>query len=432
MAKQKQNTDVAKAQEDYIKSLELSVKILRKEVDDLRKNIKTSPQIITPSVLPHEVDIDFLNYSSTDDILQALQAFCSKMFDLVECTIFRTDKDRKIDYSMNEESNLIKDMMSLEEEGILDWICENKETSIIPNTISPEENNYFFLSPIALAGEAFGIFIGKTPLAANDFNKEDINEIEMIAENAAAAAFNILSLDTIANLNRRMDLLNKRMLESAKFSSLGELTSSFSEEIEAPLMVINTNLDLMESGVGNPQKRIDVIKNEINKIYKLNSRIKKIAASDFSKEQIESLNICSVIDEVILFTKNKLEREGIELVSDYEDDEIRILAIKPHLEQAIMNLILYSSKYMPDGGAIKIGVYSNQGNRISINISDNGIGIDDEIISNIFEPYSVDSLQHGLGLYISKYIIEQHYGRISVLTEQGRGTTFKLSFPGVK
>lgn len=432
MAKNIQNSDKSRAQEDYVKSLELSVKILRKEVDDLRANMKSSSKHQQVPILPHEVDIDFLSYSSTTEILTELQKFCSKMFDLMECSIFKTTQQKNIDYSLNAVNDLKNDMMSLEEEGIIDWVCENGGTSIIPNTVSPSENNFFFIAPINLAGESFGVFLGKTALSKADFNEEDIGEIEKIAENAAAAIFNILSTDTIANLNKRMDLLNKRMLDSAKFSSLGELTASFSEEIEAPLMVINTNLDLIESGVGNPEKRIDVIKSEINKIFKLNNRIKKLSKSDYGKEQIESINICSVIDEVILFTKNKLEREDIELVSDYEDNEIKILGIKSHLEQAIMNIILYCSKYIPDGGAIRIGVYSNSGNRISINITDNGIGIDETLIDNIFEPYSVDSLQHGLGLYISKFIIEQHYGRINVLSELNKGTTFKISFPGVK
>ncbi len=432
MAKNIENINRGKAQDDYIKSLELSVKILRKEVDDLRKNVKVTPQNQYASNLPHEVDIDFLRYASIEEILNELQVFCSKMFDLLECSIYRTNEAKHIDYSFDAENDLKNDIMKLEEEGIIDWVCENKETAIIPNTINPSENNYFFIAPLKLAGENFGVFVGKTQLPKNDFNEEDIVEIEMIAENAAAAIFNILSMDTIANLNKRMDLLNRRMLESAKYSSLGELTASFSVEIGAPLMVINTNLDLMESGVGNPEKRIEVIKNEINKIVKINNRINKLANSDYGKEQIISLNICSVIDEVILFTKNKLEREDIELVSDYEDNEIKILGIKSHLEQAVMNLILYSAKYIPDGGAITVGVYSNTGNRISINISDNGIGIEESVLENIFEPYSVDYLQHGLGLYISKYIIEQHYGRIVVLSELNKGTTFKISFPGVK
>ncbi len=432
MAKNQNNNDAKRAQEDYVKSLELSVKILRKEVDDLRANMKSSSKGKHVSVLPHEVDIDFLGYSTTEEILNELQKFCSKMFDLMECSIFRTSQNKDIDYSLNAVNDLKNDMMNLDEEGIIDWVCENGNTSIIPNTVSPAEHNFFFISPIKLAGENFGVFLGKTPLSVSDFNEEDISEIEKIAENAAAAIFNILSTDTIANLNKRMDLLNKRMLDAAKFSSLGELTASFSEEIEAPLMVINTNLDLIESGVGNPEKRIDVIKSEINKIFKLNNRIKKLSQSDYGKEHIESINICSVIDEVILFTKNKLEREDIELVSDYEDSEIKLLGIKSHLEQAIMNIILYCSKYIPDGGAITIGVYSNSGNRITINISDNGIGIDGTMLENIFEPYSVDSFQHGLGLYISKFIIEQHYGRITVLSELNKGTTFKISFPGVK
>ncbi len=432
MAKNIKHNDKNMAQEDYIRSLELSVKILRKEVEDLRTQMKTSSNNKQMPILPHEVDIDFLNYSSTDEVLHELQKFCSRMFDLMECSIFRTHQNKSIDYSLNSVNDLKNDMMSLEEEGIIDWVCENKETFIIPNTVSPAENNFFFISPITLAGDSFGVFLGKTPLSKADFNHEDVAEIEKIAENAAAAIFNILSTDTIASLNKRMDLLNKRMLDSAKYSSLGELTASFSDEIEAPLMVINTNLELIESGVGNPEKRIDVIKSEINNIFKINNRIKKIAHSDYGKESIESINICSVVDEVILFTKNKLEREDIELVSDYEDSEVKILGIKSHLEQAIMNIILYCSKYILDGGAITIGVYSNSGNRISINITDNGIGIEDSVLDNIFEPYSVDSLQHGLGLYISKFIIEQHYGRINVLSELNKGTTFKISFPGVK
>jgi signal transduction histidine kinase len=120
----------------------------------------------------------------------------------------------------------------------------------------------------------------------------------------------------------------------------------------------------------------------------------------------------------------------------YDDDaDLRVLYDKDRMEQVIMNILSNSVKYTENGGRIDVDCYREK-KRVKIVISDTGIGIPEDKLPRIFERfYRVDKARSrsmgssGLGLSISKHIVEEHNGTIEVASRLGEGTTMIIRLP---
>ena len=105
--------------------------------------------------------------------------------------------------------------------------------------------------------------------------------------------------------------------------------------------------------------------------------------------------------------------------------------IPERIQQVLLNLVLNAVGAMPDGGSLRVSTApALQPGGVRIIISDNGVGIQPNRLSRIFEPfYSNRTEGLGLGLFISKKIVDEHNGRIEVESQPGEGTTFTVYLP---
>jgi signal transduction histidine kinase len=106
----------------------------------------------------------------------------------------------------------------------------------------------------------------------------------------------------------------------------------------------------------------------------------------------------------------------------------RILADAQQIQQVLLNLSLNAVDAMPKGGALTLGAGVNSCERITITVSDTGIGIDADTLPRIFQPFFTSKKRRGLGLGlpICDRIVKSHGGSIKVISEFGHGTTFKI------
>ena len=124
-----------------------------------------------------------------------------------------------------------------------------------------------------------------------------------------------------------------------------------------------------------------------------------------------------------------------ELVVDAPGRAISVHCDQLRLEQVLVNLITNAIKYSPDGGRVVIAAGDDGGGWVTLSVSDQGIGIPPDQQTAIFEPFrrvasaSAGIAGSGLGLAVSKRIVERHGGRIEVDSEPGRGTTFRVLLP---
>jgi signal transduction histidine kinase len=423
--------------DEYIRSLESAVEILQREVEHLRARQSAGQTEDTAATRDTKTQVDtgrFYSAASESDVVSLLHKSISKKFGIVESNIYFFSPEKQLMPAWPDSSAGLNNTINhMEEEGIIDWAVEQKKPAVLPDLgqSGAEAQSFLVLIPIFLRGKEIGIFAGVTSRQPSEFDHRELDELFIIAGHAAAALDNIRSSQEITRMNRRLNTLNSQMLESSKYYSVGELTASIAREIESPVDIIEANLKLIETGVSESPRRYELIREQLDKLRIIHAKLDELTSAGGQQSPAE-LNICSVINDVILFSSAQMQRDGIRFEREYEDDSLTTNGLKPQLEQAFLNIMLSSRDTMPDGGTISIGVYPAERNRISININDTGEGIDEKQRSKIFNPnftLSEESDKHSRGLFLSYSIIRQHRGSVSVVSQPGKGATYKILLP---
>ena len=145
---------------------------------------------------------------------------------------------------------------------------------------------------------------------------------------------------------------------------------------------------------------------------------------------IKENDIIYIVEEATLSLKDYIERKGIELIIDPEIEEKIIKCDEHEIERCIVNLVSNAAKFTPEGGNIEVTV-KELGQKVMITVKDTGIGIDKKYHESIFNRFnqvvdknSETKVGSGLGLTITKQIIDMHGGKIYVESELGRGCKF--------
>ncbi|OJV40533.1 MAG: hypothetical protein BGO29_10480 [Bacteroidales bacterium 36-12] len=219
-----------------------------------------------------------------------------------------------------------------------------------------------------------------------------------------------------------------------------EFLSNIAHELKRPVSSLIVNLDCLKEPVfyDNAPMRDTMLNNSINSLTELNGTISMIVGLAKVEEGLLVLNRLPVnLIKIINDLKSRFissPSKNITINTDYDSKEIIISADGLMLTQCFANLIDNSIKYSKQNVVIDVSINTLSHSNVELNFKDNGIGIPDEKISTIFEKYSrVDNNTKvngfGIGLSYVKTIIEKHGGKISVTSELGKGSNFKIILP---
>jgi signal transduction histidine kinase len=148
-------------------------------------------------------------------------------------------------------------------------------------------------------------------------------------------------------------------------------------------------------------------------------RTPKFSASDVNE----------IITETLLFMNYELEKNNVTSAVDLDPSLPEVMIEDYQMQQVLLNVIQNAMQAMEGGGELMLKT-SGDGKFVQVSISDTGVGIPEDSIENIFEPYFTTKKNGmGIGLAISREIIEDHNGTISVESQLGVGTTFTISLP---
>ncbi|MGL4774639.1 MAG: ligand-binding sensor domain-containing protein [Clostridium sp.] len=243
-------------------------------------------------------------------------------------------------------------------------------------------------------------------------------------------------------MTKSKELLNKViMLERNKNNYFVNL----SHELRTPLNVILSSQQLIEKLAKNPEgispakldNYISIMKRNSKRLLNLINNIidtTKIESGTYNIN-IEKVDIVYLVEETSLALKNYIEEKGIELIIDPEIEEKIIECDGQEIERCIVNLVSNAYKFTKEGGTINITV-KDLNDKVEISIKDSGIGIEKKYHEKIFDRFNqvVDFNTEnkggsGLGLTITKYIIDLHNGEIYVESEFNKGSNFIIILP---
>jgi len=227
--------------------------------------------------------------------------------------------------------------------------------------------------------------------------------------------------------------LEAQLLQSQKLAALGVMAGGIAHEIRNPLAVCGSAAQfIMEENV-TPEFRQECAQKIHAGIQRASMIIENLLrfARPSAKHDLKEIDLTSLLQETMSLVSNQARIQKIELRSQLPPEPILISGMEGLLQQAFMNLLLNAIKAMPDGGVLSIALGKTD-SEVWVNIGDTGQGIARGDLHNIFDPFYTTApvgQGSGLGLSICYSIIKQHFGVITVDSEEGRGSTFTVTLP---
>lgn len=233
-----------------------------------------------------------------------------------------------------------------------------------------------------------------------------------------------------------------QLIEAEKTEAIGRIAAGVAHEVENPLAVIIQGINYLEDEFPSPQKDLAEILQMIKDNIKRADNIVR-ALGDLSRKAELVLNledINSIIEEALILVQHRTKIEGVEVIKEFGRGLPRVLVDKAKMEQVFINILLNAVQAMPVGGRLFIRSYLTKSENLTempdsdyfkreeravvVEIEDTGIGVSAENAKNIFEPFFTTKGPRGgsgLGLSITKSIIEMHKGFIDLKSEEGKG-----------
>lgn len=242
----------------------------------------------------------------------------------------------------------------------------------------------------------------------------------------------------VEDITEQMKITSK-MQRAEKLSAMGLLANGVALEIKVPLNLMTIDLNFIDKNIDENSPMVDYVKSlkgELDRIKKITDQLLNLSKPvEEAKEVFEIHKI--ITSHPIQATLNRLQKNGYGVITSYTEESPRIKAMHNQLVQVLLHLISNAEDAMPDKGELRISVDSETSNGItfaSLTVEDTGIGIPEENLRNIFQPFfsTKGKKSSGLGLMVSYSIIENHGGTIGIKSAPGEGTSVRILIPAVE
>lgn len=222
------------------------------------------------------------------------------------------------------------------------------------------------------------------------------------------------------------------LVQAERLTTIGKMAAHITHEIRNPLSSIGLNIELLEeeiatSGEAEPAQLVTAIKGEVDRLSRISEQYLSVARRPrptLSRERADDL-----VRELGAFVRIELDRAGVSLAIETEPDLPELELDESQLRQAMLNLIRNAREAMQQGGSLTVSV-ARRGANVEICVDDTGPGIPDDVRQSIFDPFFTTKQRGtGLGLAVTREIIEAHRGTITCESRKGGGTRFRIALP---
>lgn len=228
-----------------------------------------------------------------------------------------------------------------------------------------------------------------------------------------------------------IQMAEKQMLQNSKMIAVGQLAAGVAHEIRNPLGVIRNYVYLLKSGVADEETQLAAVENMEAAVEKSSRIIKDLL--NFSRgtgNEKETILLKNRILSILSFHKGRFKKENVS-VNVNCDPDLKITVLADSLEMVLVNLISNAADAIEGKGLINV-ICTWTGRDVIIKVKDNGAGIPEDILKDIFNPFFTTKLHQGgsgLGLYIVYNEVQKMGGTITAESTEGEGTTFTVTIP---
>lgn len=240
-----------------------------------------------------------------------------------------------------------------------------------------------------------------------------------------AACIALLTATLVRRHERRLAQLRQAMIQNEKLAVIGQMATGLAHEIGNPLASLSAMVQIQQRDhlTTSDLDRLKLMGREIDRIDGIVRRL-----VDFSRpatDESTRLDVAEVIDDAIDLARYDPRSARLRFDRRYSPHLPVIKAVREHLIQVFLNIIYNAMDAMPTGGTLTV-LTAHRSGAVAIDFQDTGPGIPPEHAESVFEPFFTTKGRgrgSGLGLAVSRHLIEQQHGRITLRSDPGAGTT---------
>ncbi|WP_424357983.1 GAF domain-containing sensor histidine kinase [Methanocella sp. MCL-LM] len=402
--------------------------------------------------LTNAVQTQITQSMNIDETLEAVVKNVPRMIGLEYCIIFMIENGEIVEIKTTESlkkklggmrirmDDLVatKEVMNTGQPIVIEDIAEYSRISL--RMIELLEARTGLILPLAARGKIIGVMWLYNTGKPRTYRKEDIARANALSNQVATAVDNAMLFNELASAKGELEVSYERLKSLDRMKM--EFFTVISHELRTPLTTIKGYAELLKDGMLGPLNdeqrdrlsRIDSSVDRLTGIVESLSDLSGVASRQYAGEKIPvSLN--EIIDEVVRGIDFLADLKQLTVTTDIPLKLPVINADRNRILQVFLNVLNNAIKYTPDGGKISI-VARDEDDNILVAVHDTGIGIPGEDLENIFSGFfhagyklSYEYKGAGLGLAVSRQIVESHGGRIWAESQPGKGSTFFIRLP---
>lgn len=279
-----------------------------------------------------------------------------------------------------------------------------------------------------------------------------IDGVSRISRGDYSAKLGIAGEDEIAVLAREFDAMarslaereaqlaqkQEALLRAERLAAAGRVSAQVAHEVRNPLSSIGLNVEMLgdqleaatfpdTQDAQEAKRLLSAVTREVDRITEITEEYLKMAR--LPAPALRNEDLVEIVQSVIGFSKEELERAQVTVSTSLPGAPLTIQADEGQLRQVFLNLFRNAREAMTTGGALRISV-ATEGTEAVVRVEDTGPGLPSEVRDRLFEPFfSTKARGTGIGLSLSRQIVEAHGGKIGIDDSVQQGTTFVMRFP---
>jgi two-component system sensor histidine kinase HydH len=384
-----------------------------------------------------------------EDVLDHAMRYAEEFIEAEASSIYELDEEKNelfIRLARGEKKIPLEGLKTNVGEGIAGRVVDTGEPIVIPDV---EKNDLFsdrfdkltgfktrsiICVPLTIRDKHIGALEVLNKKFEDPFTQADLELLTGMAQQIAIALENAKLYqrleEKMALTVRELKQTQEKLLLSERLAAIGNLVQGVAHEIRNPIMTIGGFAYRIKNAIRDDQKLqkyIDIILEQTDRLEHLVRQVRKFA--DVQTASMSLDNIRSVIAEVLDRFHSVINKQDVKIITEIEKDLPLINMDSLQLVTALSNIFENALESMPNGGDLELTV-SRKNNTVNILIKDTGIGIDQEDLNSIYDPFFTSkTMGAGLGLTMAHQIIANHDGDIRIRSNPGQGTEVTIRLP---
>lgn len=243
-------------------------------------------------------------------------------------------------------------------------------------------------------------------------------------------------IELVNSLNLMLQTINAKqdqLVQSEKLAAIGKVSAGIAHEINNPLNNISLTAEVLLEELSDLEKgeHLEMVRDILTQSDRAREVVHHLLqfSRNGKSKVMKHIDLVRLVDESLALVKNQFRMGGVSYDFDHPEQPVEIIGNPNQLQQVLVNMMLNAIQAMQTDGLLRLAVEQENG-QAQVTISDTGAGILPEMLPHIFEPFFTSKDEGtGLGLSLSYAIIKEHQGDIEVDSDEGLGTTFRITLP---